>query len=499
MNDRQSTPDILGAALAVPQPKTERISVSLIKINDGTQMRAGLNTATVAEYAEAMKASNSWGEFPPLVLYHDGETYWLADGFHRLAAYKMIFPAVIDMRDWRAPAIVKAGNRRDAILHAAGANANHGLRRTNDDKRRAVEVLLRDAEWAQWSDGAIARQCQVSDRFVATVRKELTPNRSESPTRIGADGRTYNTANIGANRPVTPKPTVAASPDFASPAVLKGIVARVWDTLNPMRDAALTMRMAAEARIGANDKSGQFWDQCKAAMGDDIRAYRHADLQSAIYSVVLDREMATWGKREEQPVTTTQPAPRDRTHVLSDIRTWLYAHAGTPKEIVELGEALHYREFGHPQWDDMFPDGAENDDVYWALEQCIDEAAAKVPEYADGLPAPAPAPVFTPAMDAGTLVVALPDTRPYPEVFAELRDKFGHHFNDNADAPADEDRRAQLRAWWVRLISLRSDLGDWADLTGRHTETLVLGRELTKLLDITQGEIDALEKGVILA
>lgn len=28
----------------------------------------------------------------------------------------------------------------------------HEMRRTNEDKRRAVRVLLEDAEWSQWSD-----------------------------------------------------------------------------------------------------------------------------------------------------------------------------------------------------------------------------------------------------------------------------------------------------------------------------------------------------------
>jgi len=480
MNDRQSTPDILGGMLT-GETKTERVKLTAIKVNGGTQMRAGLNAETVAEYAESMK-ERGWGDFPAIIVYYDGQTYWLADGFHRLAAFRMIGVAIDDAL---IPAIVKAGDQRAAILHAAGANAQHGLRRTNDDKRRAVEVLLGDAEWSQWSNVEIAKRCAVDEITVRRMRSkmETTSTLSKSDVRIGADGRTYNTANIGTNRPVTPKPTVAASTDFAPVWVLEGIVDQVWNAMCDNSDPVVMLHDATGARQSAAGKAGIFWNQCRQMMGDDIRGYRHTDLQQAINNVANRKEeianrkmLAANASVHAQPVPTTQPAPRDRTHVLSDIRTWLYAHAATPKEIVELGEALHYREFGHPQWDDMFPDGAENDDVYWALEQCIDEAAAKVPEYADGLPAPAPAPVFT--------------FTPATEIVDDV---------DDAQAPVDENRHAALRAWWVRLISLRSDLGDWADLTGRHTETLVLGRELTKLLDITQGEIDALEKGVILA
>ena len=40
------------------------------------------------------------------------------------------------------------GTQRDAILWSISANATHGLRRTNEDKRRAVTRLLQDPECA---------------------------------------------------------------------------------------------------------------------------------------------------------------------------------------------------------------------------------------------------------------------------------------------------------------------------------------------------------------
>jgi len=117
----------------------------------------------VNEYAEAMKAGS---EFPPVVVFHDGETHWLADGYHRHAAATSAKAETIT-------ADVRQGALRDAVLYAAGANATHGLRRTNDDKRRAVETLLRDAEWSQWSDNEIARRCGVSQPFVSAQRRQV--------------------------------------------------------------------------------------------------------------------------------------------------------------------------------------------------------------------------------------------------------------------------------------------------------------------------------------
>ena len=193
---RQPTPNILdnvlgGAGVAPPAPTT--VALTAIVNDGGTQMRAGMDAATITEYSEALAEADAW-PFPPIVVFHDGEKYWLADGFHRVNAAHRIG------KFSQIPADVRSGTRRDAVLHAAGANASHGLRRTNGDKRRAVDVLLRDEEWSQWSDGEIARRCAVSDRFVASVRKGLTPNGSESTLRKGADGRTINTANIGATR-----------------------------------------------------------------------------------------------------------------------------------------------------------------------------------------------------------------------------------------------------------------------------------------------------------
>ena len=63
--------------------------------------------------------------------------------------------------------------RRDAILYACGANATNGIRRTNADKRQAVERLLGDAEWSKWSDREIAKRAAVGKSFVSNLRNEM--------------------------------------------------------------------------------------------------------------------------------------------------------------------------------------------------------------------------------------------------------------------------------------------------------------------------------------
>lgn len=175
----------------------QMLSIDAITLDERCQPRAAMSTALVDEYADAMTEG---AEFPPLTVYRDGDTWYLADGFHRIAAAEQAGKqhVVCDVR---------RGTLRDAILHAVGANATHGQRRTNMDKRRAVETLLRDPEWAKWSDSEIARRCAVHHTFVGKLRSSLVTNTSEAAERTYTDRygnvRTMNTENIGKRNTAT--------------------------------------------------------------------------------------------------------------------------------------------------------------------------------------------------------------------------------------------------------------------------------------------------------
>jgi hypothetical protein len=169
------------------------IKLNLIRIDGDTQSRQTINKITVGEYADVMTAGTN---LPPIVLFFDDTDYWLADGFHRYYAHHKIGALSID-------ADVREGTRRDAMLHSVGANATHGLRRTNNDKHRAVMKLLNDAEWGAWSDSAIAKKCGVSVSFVGDVRRAIsspTKDSSGPATRmVQRNGKTYtqDTTKIG--------------------------------------------------------------------------------------------------------------------------------------------------------------------------------------------------------------------------------------------------------------------------------------------------------------
>jgi len=192
-----------------------RISVSEIKINGGTQPRCEIDETLVSEYAEAMRGG---AEFPAVVVFEDGVGFWLADGFHRTHAVRR---AGIE----EIAAEIHPGTKRDAVLYSVGANAAHGKRRTNADKRKAVMTLLRDEEWGQWSDREIARQCAVDHSWVSKIRRtELTvdkPQSDDAPPRTYTTKHgttaTMNTANIGRRESAQPDHDGDASSQLDEP------------------------------------------------------------------------------------------------------------------------------------------------------------------------------------------------------------------------------------------------------------------------------------------
>jgi hypothetical protein len=89
-------------------------------------------------------------------------------------------------------------------LFSVGANAKHGLKRSPEDKRRAVQKLLADEEWVARSDRWIAEVCKVSHTFVADLRRETTGNVASSTPRAGADGKVRRVPERKPPAPPTP-------------------------------------------------------------------------------------------------------------------------------------------------------------------------------------------------------------------------------------------------------------------------------------------------------
>ena len=196
------------------------LHIELVKIDtEGMQTRAALNMEAVREYAEAEAERGS--VFPPVILFYDGSKHWLADGFHRVAMARQ-------QGRRKIAAEVREGTASDALWFACGANKDHGLPRTNADKRRALEIALK--MHPEMSHEAIALHVGVSRNFVANMRKAATDSLYhggivDDRSKIGEKGQKmadqpvhgaqvdYRVGTDGIKRSLPPPPVRRAAPN----------------------------------------------------------------------------------------------------------------------------------------------------------------------------------------------------------------------------------------------------------------------------------------------
>ena len=179
----------------------KKLNLLTIRIDGQTQARVALNQEQVVEYSEHMKDGD---KFPPIIVFHDGSDYWLADGFHRYFATKANGLVSIE-------AEVKEGTKRDALLYAFGANGRRGLQLSHEDKRSIVKRMLEDEEWSQWTNAEIARHVGVSKMTVGRIKTQLDAEiEAEQPTTkkyVDKHGNesVMETKNIKAPKKITVK------------------------------------------------------------------------------------------------------------------------------------------------------------------------------------------------------------------------------------------------------------------------------------------------------
>jgi hypothetical protein len=189
----------------------EELSLTSLKINGGTQLREAISEETVSEYADALRDG---AVFPPVVVVRDGASLWLVDGFHRFHAHRRCGRETI------------AADVREGTL---SANVEHGLRRTNADKRKAVLTMLTnklvatDDRGNPWSNREVARRCSVSLDLVNRVRDSLNESFSEPmqtdrayTTKHGTTA-VMKTRNIGRRDAAVPKPRGGLAPTAMTP------------------------------------------------------------------------------------------------------------------------------------------------------------------------------------------------------------------------------------------------------------------------------------------
>lgn len=131
------------------------------------QLRAETKLSVVREYTLLVANGHA---MPPVLLVRlrnmdAGERLLLVDGFHRFHAYchagATHIPALI----------VEHCGEAEAFALALKANANHGLQRSEADKRHLVQAMLARPEYAHLSSRDLEPLCGVSHNTICRYRR----------------------------------------------------------------------------------------------------------------------------------------------------------------------------------------------------------------------------------------------------------------------------------------------------------------------------------------
>jgi hypothetical protein len=150
--------------------------LKLVDLNpsDKVQSRYETDSETVERYREIYESKED--EFPPCIIFQEGDKYHVADGFQRI---KALTKARLDKKvEYRTIACdVRQGTERDAIEYSLAANSRHGLKPNTRDKKRSVMMY-----WGlspihcKHSSNLVGKACGVSHTFVADYRADVLHN-----------------------------------------------------------------------------------------------------------------------------------------------------------------------------------------------------------------------------------------------------------------------------------------------------------------------------------
>jgi ParB-like chromosome segregation protein Spo0J len=215
----------------------KKLNILNIRTDGGTQPRLELDQAMVKDYAEKMRDGI---KFPPIIVFHDGSEYWLADGFHRYFATKSNAITTIE-------AEVKQGTLRDAMLFAWSANNRHGKPPKPEDIRAIIRKMFEDEEWGKWSNVQIAKQLEVSISTVQRLRvayqEEHKEQKKTTVTYVDKHGNTttMETSSIKKKTKKTDRPTT--KPDLTTePSEVEQKVKELADTVNTLAEENTLLR-----------------------------------------------------------------------------------------------------------------------------------------------------------------------------------------------------------------------------------------------------------------
>ena len=256
----------------MPKSVIKNLSIEDICIDAGTQIREKIDEEMVSEYAENMDRGDV---FPPIQVVFDGVKNYLTDGFHRYHAARKNGYITID-------ATVTNGTVREARLASYAANGKHGLRLTNNEKRKCIFFMLDDLEYSDWLDSEIARHCNVSRAFVGRLRKER-----ETPK-----------PKTSAKTPVGDKPIKEEKAKDDLPPEVTPVDSRADDALKMLSEEndTLTQRLA----VAAMDATDEEKSMASSLMNDYVKQICLLNIELVSVKISRDRFQAENSELKKQ-------------------------------------------------------------------------------------------------------------------------------------------------------------------------------------------------------
>ena len=173
--DKKETKLTVVPAVTSTQNRPVPIKLDKLTADSKYQLRVSEDTSAIKDLASAYADGET---VPPIEVVDTADELIIVDGFHRYAA---AIKADLDSIE----CVVTLGTEREAFTLSLGANSNNkALKRTNDDKRKAVVVALTCTDFKTKSNRDIANICKVSPGLVDKIVKELESEKNTSPESV---------------------------------------------------------------------------------------------------------------------------------------------------------------------------------------------------------------------------------------------------------------------------------------------------------------------------
>lgn len=189
------------------KPVTQWIGIALIVADHEFQSRAAMSVSDQKEFSEAMERSGVY-EFPAIVVFEvKPGVFMLADGFHRHGAAKALMLKYPEFQNIKCD--VYQGTIEDVRVYSAGANQKFSIKRTMDDIKKAVWMLLDIDSWRTKSSKTIGTHVGCS---TGSIRKWRTEYFVFKEIPEPAAFETSDGKFMAARRPRNERPTIYVNP-----------------------------------------------------------------------------------------------------------------------------------------------------------------------------------------------------------------------------------------------------------------------------------------------